>query len=77
MSDEPPNTETAKESSPEEVAVKPEETAHDAKPHDDISATVAALNERVSSLENAVTGMLPQNRDETPVKPPWTHRRLS
>ncbi len=60
---------------------EPHETAKEETPHkethegaDQLKETVNALSERVSTLESTITNMLPQNRDETPVKKPWTHR---
>jgi hypothetical protein len=69
-------TESSPEVAPEAVAVKPEETAHDVNPHDDVRGLVTALDAKVSALESTVQGLLPENRDEKPVKPPWTHRRF-
>lgn len=42
--------------------------------HDDLRDTVHELSEKVSLLETTVQGLLPENRDESPVKKPWTHR---
>lgn len=61
---------------PEEVAVKPETVAHETHPSTELKSTVDALVEKVSSLEATVTGLLPQNKDESPVKRPWTHRNF-
>lgn len=61
---------------PEEVAVKPETVAHETHPSSELLSTVNALGERLTSLEGTVTGLLPQNRDESPVKRPWTHRNF-
>jgi len=41
-----------------------------------LRATVAALSDKVASLESTVTSLLPENRDETPTKKPWTHRNF-
>lgn len=46
-------------------------------PHaDDLRETVHALSEKVETLASTVQGLLPENKDETPVKKPWTHRRF-
>lgn len=58
----------------EEVATHPEQAAHHVEPHHEVAGTVAALGERVSSLESIVQGLLPENQDEKPGGKPWTHR---
>lgn len=63
-------TETPK---PEMVPEHPENAGHETYHGADV---VAALSERVTALESAVTSMLPENRDETPVKRPWTHKKF-
>lgn len=57
---------------PETIAAKPEDAGHETHGSD----VVSALSERVTALENAVTSLLPENRDETPVKRPWTHKKF-
>lgn len=37
---------------------------------------ISALTERLNALESTVQSLLPENKDETPVKAPWTHRRF-
>ena len=66
--------ETHEENVTEEVAKEetPHKETHEGA--DQLKETVNALSERVSTLESTITNMLPQNRDETPVKKPWTHR---
>ena len=75
MPEETETTETH-DVTPEHVAQHPEETAHTVEPHHEVAGTVAALTERVSTLENIVQGLLPENRDESPGKRPWTHRKF-
>jgi hypothetical protein len=58
----------------EEEKKEPEKVPEPTSSHDDLRATVNTLSEKVASLESTVTSLLPQNRDETPVKKPWTHR---
>jgi hypothetical protein len=58
------------------VATEPEQVAHTTEPHHEVASTVAALTDRVSSLESVVQGLLPENRDETPSGRPWTHRNV-
>lgn len=74
MDDDVTKPEVAKDTRPEDVATHPEATAHHVEPHHEVTATVSALSERVSSLENIVQGLLPENRDEAPGGKPWTHR---
>jgi len=62
------------ETKPEETHTEPEKPPEVPPAHDGLRETVNALSEKVTALENTVTSMLPQNRDETPVKKPWTHR---
>jgi hypothetical protein len=72
---ETPETPTAPEGpGPETVAEKPKETAETVHPQNDISVTVHALAEKVSLLEETVQSLIPQERDQSPVKKPWTHR---
>lgn len=59
-----------------ETPPPPETPAPDAHPHDDLRAIVTGLQEKVTHLETTVQGLLPENRDESPVKRPWTHRKL-
>lgn len=61
---------------PETQAEHPDSTGEHAHPHDDLRETVTALTERVSSLESLVHAAIPENRDESPRKKPWTHRRF-
>lgn len=44
--------------------------------HVDHTDTIHSLTERISTLESTVQSLLPENKDETPVKKPWTHRGL-
>lgn len=52
------------------VVVEPE------KAHDDTRTLVDALSERVTGLEATVQSLIPSERDTTPGKRPWTHKRL-
>jgi len=63
---------------PEKVAEHPEHTAEHVEPHGDLRDVVAGLTEKVAHLEGVVTGLLPENRekDEKPVRRPWTHRKF-
>jgi hypothetical protein len=71
---EPTPPETQPE--PEKVAAEPETVAHKAEPQNDLAETVRAIDARVSELADAVRSVLPENRDETPVRRPWTHKRF-
>jgi len=42
----------------------------------DLHTLVNGLSDRVTHLEGAVTALTPAERDSTPAKRPWTHRRL-
>ncbi len=70
---ETPETESAP---PERVAVEPEHVAQETRPRDEMMETIKALDERVSQLADTVKSLLPDNRDESPVKRPWTSRRF-
>jgi hypothetical protein len=76
MSDDPIE-ETVKE--PEHVNPAPEHTpppVPDPSPEthkDDATSLVHALEVRVDALAATVQSLVPQERDSTPTKRPWTH----
>lgn len=76
MEDNEKTPETPPATKPEEVVAKPEETGHNADAGAELRSTVAALSDRVTSMESTLTSLLPENRDETPTKRPWTHRKF-
>lgn len=60
----------------EPTSTPPGNPAPEVPPADDLRETVHALSEKVETLASTVQGLLPENKDETPVKKPWTHRRF-
>jgi hypothetical protein len=61
------------------AAIEAEENKpQDPPPHpvDDSKDLIHTLGERVTLLESTVQGLLPENKDETPGKGPWTHRKF-
>lgn len=61
---------------PQQDAPPPTPPVNPAPHADDLRETVHALSEKVETLASTVQGLLPENKDETPVKKPWTHRRF-
>lgn len=65
---------------PEKTTPDPESTPptvpEPEQPNDDLREIVSGLANRVEELTATVTALAESGQDTTPVKPPWTHRRL-
>lgn len=68
--DKPTNEPPANDPPADPPADPPEHHDHDAE----CRGRYAAMNERMSALENALQAVVQFKPDSTPVKKPWTHR---
>jgi hypothetical protein len=59
-----------------ETSVTPPVVKPPEESHTDVKGLIDGLSDRVTGLEATVQALIPSERDSTPGRRPWTHKRM-